>query len=60
MECLLVSSEVREDLLKQLLRELDVHTEDMNFGFSLCQASRRRLYLYPSGVVGRASKKRLV
>ena len=36
MECLLVPSEVREDLLEQLLRELDVHMEKMNLKVSLC------------------------
>ena len=36
MECLLVLSEVGEDLLEQLLRELDVHMETLNFTLSLC------------------------
>ena len=36
MECLLVRGEVGEDVLEQLLRELDVHTENMNYTFSLC------------------------
>ena len=35
MECLLVPSEVREDLLEQLLRDLDVHMDfkqaDVNY-----------------------------
>lgn len=36
MECLLVPSEVREDLLEQLLRELDVHMENLSSVLTLC------------------------
>ena len=36
MECLLVLGEIGKDLLEQLLRELDVHMENLSPYLALC------------------------